>query len=526
MRKTMKHPTRFAVGLALAVMVCSGTAQAIQFPNDLFIKATGCTSTTTAVYTGALATACGAVVIPCTGTWQCPGFLDTKYEVVGGTGKATMGVADPKAVYKYLAATDGAALMGDGSSQYTFGFLDLTNVPLSYITGTVPVATQAPAAVSGITETLPVTVPPTTSVLLPPPDAAGNQYYQGKARWPAPDMVFKEGDHVYLNLIDLGMAERADLGDAHTIHWHGKDQAAPVFDGEPMASYGINMSLMPVPVPATGMPNSPEARDMTYYYNANRPGTYLYHCHVQATEHMEMGMLGNLIVRPAQDGSSHTFNGRAYTKFAYNDCAAGLATTLCGATGYDVELMLMLADFDPAIHGWDAGFGMAAPNFGAFLGRFPMMNGRGYPDTIRPDNDPTLINLMTKIGFLGTATQPTGTDYVSQMKSSLITINQTGGQRKALVRLTDLSIQSAYSLRSEVPFTVVGKDSALLAGPTGTDLTFGANDIYIGPGETYDFIIDVTGVPKGTYFLYSRQLNNLNDNALDRGGMMTEIIIN
>ncbi len=31
------------------------------------------------------------------------------------------------------------------------------------------------------------------------------------------------------------------------------------------------------------------------------PGTFIYHCHVEATEHMEMGMLANLFVHPVQD---------------------------------------------------------------------------------------------------------------------------------------------------------------------------------------------------------------------------------
>jgi FtsP/CotA-like multicopper oxidase with cupredoxin domain len=40
---------------------------------------------------------------------------------------------------------------------------------------------------------------------------------------------------------------------------------------------------------------------LTYFYNVVEPGTYMYHCHVEATEHMQMGMLGNLYVRPVQN---------------------------------------------------------------------------------------------------------------------------------------------------------------------------------------------------------------------------------
>ena len=44
---------------------------------------------------------------------------------------------------------------------------------------------------------------------------------------------------------------------------------------------------------------------ITYYYNIVEPGTFMYHCHVEATEHMQMGMLGNLYVHPQQDGASY-----------------------------------------------------------------------------------------------------------------------------------------------------------------------------------------------------------------------------
>jgi len=60
----------------------------------------------------------------------------------------------------------------------------------------------------------------------------------------------------------------------------------------------------------------------------------MYHCHVEATEHMQMGMLGNLYVRPAQNGQS--FGG--YTQFVYNDAD--------GSTGYDVEVPIQIGSMD------------------------------------------------------------------------------------------------------------------------------------------------------------------------------------
>jgi hypothetical protein len=48
----------------------------------------------------------------------------------------------------------------------------------------------------------------------------------------------------------------------------------------------------------------------------------------------------------------------------------------------------------------------------------------------------------------------------------------------------------------------------------------------VGPGESVDLIIDTQGVQAGTYYLYSRNLDQLNNNLMDRGGAMTEIVIN
>jgi hypothetical protein len=47
----------------------------------------------------------------------------------------------------------------------------------------------------------------------------------------------------------------------------------------------------------------------------------------------------------------------------------------------------------------------------------------------------------------------------------------------------------------------------------------------IGPGESYDVVIRTTGVPPGTYYLISRNLDQLNNNGIERGGAMTEIAI-
>ena len=84
---------------------------------------------------------------------------------------------------------------------------------------------------------------------------------------------------------------RPDLFDPHSVHFHGFPQAASIFDGVPESSATINMGST-----------------FTYYYNIvdGLAGTYMYHCHVEATEHMQMGMVGNLYIDPKQNGTLGT----------------------------------------------------------------------------------------------------------------------------------------------------------------------------------------------------------------------------
>jgi FtsP/CotA-like multicopper oxidase with cupredoxin domain len=275
------------------------------------------------------------------------------------------------------------------------------------------------------------------------------------------------------------MLMRPDLFDPHSIHWHGFPNAASVFDGEPMASATINMGS-----------------SFTYYYEPQDPGTYMYHCHVEATEHMQMGMLGNLYVTPAQDGS--TINGCTSAKYAYNDGD--------GSTCYDVDYPLQIQAFDSNFH--EKHINIQPLPFAMMKDDYPMLNGRGYPDTINPNPLPPLQENGGK---------------VSQPVSSLITATQ--GQ-KILLRISSLSTVEYYTLSvAGIPMKVIGKDAKLLRSTTGQNLYYYTNSITLGGGESYDVILDTSGVAPGTYVLYTTNLHNLSNGAEDFGGMMTEIVI-
>ena len=388
-------------------------------------------------------------------TGNFPGPEDVDWNMDGVFSAPT-----PTVKYMRLGGTDGYSRMADGLVLYTFGFVDLTGVP----------------------ET--ISLPSITTDIM--------QEGFNHANFPAPTIVMNEGDEFYLNVSNIGMKLRPDLFDPHTVHFHGFPNAASVFDGEPMASFGIRMNAT-----------------FTYYYRPVDPGTYMYHCHVEATEHMEMGMLGNLVVRPRQNGTTFNYNGSNYTQFAYNDGD--------GSSGYDVEAMIKIADFDPIFHQRDEIF--QPPRFAEFEARYFMLNGRGYPDTINPAEITNSTN-----------------NYASQKINSLVTVNRGAGQRTVLLRIINLSIQNFTNL--EIPgltMKVAGRCAKLLRGPnptlgtgpgTGNDTSYYVGSMLVGPGESVDLIIDTQGVAAGTYYLFSRNLEQLNNDMMDRGGVMTEIVIN
>jgi FtsP/CotA-like multicopper oxidase with cupredoxin domain len=244
---------------------------------------------------------------------------------------------------------------------------------------------------------------------------------------------------------------------------------------------------------------------LTYYYNVQDAGTYMYHCHVEATEHMQMGMLGNLYVRPKQNktgygGDTSTVSrlgGNAASEFegyAYNDGD--------GSTGYDVEYPIQIGSFDPDFH--DASLNVQPLPFAGMRDRYFLLNGRGYPDTA------SNAVLTTD-----------GRD--SQPVSSLI--EATDGDR-ILLRISNLNVTQFNTLGTNgPPMEVVALDARLLRDDDGNDMYYKTNSLTLGGGQSADVIIDTAGLGGRTYFLYSTNLDYLANDAENFGGMMTEIRI-
>jgi FtsP/CotA-like multicopper oxidase with cupredoxin domain len=311
-----------------------------------------------------------------------------------------------------------------------------------------------------------------------------------------------------MQLTNLGLALRPDLFDAHTIHWHGFRNVIPFFDGEPTGSVAVT----------TG-------RTFQYIYRPRDPGTYMFHCHVEDTEHVHMGMTGPVFVRPLQNGT----NIGGFTKFAYND--------VDGSTGYHREFAMFCSEVWGDSHWADAHIQL--PEWTDYKADFCMLNGRVYPDTLAPSSP---ITLAASLNSLAVQTDATG-DLVTpaapnehlqyQPLSALVTCN--AGER-VLLRFVNLGFKEAAMTLAGIRMKVVGKDATPMKGRDGTDTSYEASTVSFGAGESIDAIFTAPAFSGGsgssgqgydTYVLYDRAYERTNNLAaeglLPYGGRRTDV---
>lgn len=108
--------------------------------------------------------------------------------------------------------------------------------------------------------------------------------------FPGPILYANEGDTIIVNV--RNQSQRAP----HTIHWHGLD-VDQANDGVPSTSFVIY-----------------HLQDTNYKFIAPHAGTYLYHCHVASIIHVQMGMYGNVIIRPSGGGNQAWTGGPSFDK--------------------------------------------------------------------------------------------------------------------------------------------------------------------------------------------------------------------
>ena len=338
---------------------------------------------------------------------------------------------------------------------------------------------------------------------------------------PAPLMAIDEDDEFFLTLTNVGMIMRPDLFEQHTVHFHGYPNASAFYDGVPDASVAINIG-----------------GSFTYYYLAPDAGTYFWHCHITPPEHLQMGMVGQIYVRPrqnrvpsgasllaglqAQQADPRTACGKdilcsspvpasstanhdnnksgSPTLYAYNDGD--------GSTAYDVEYPIQIHGFDPNFH--FVGMTFNPEPFTDMKDKYFLLNGRSYPDTVTP-------------GAMQTPSAD-GANHFSQPLPTIVNIPAGG---KALLRISDLDVTEFQTLASlGIPMHVIGVNARLLRDLKGNNLAYDTNSITVGGGESIDVILDAAKSTAGqTFYLYTPNLDHLSNDAENFGGLMTEVHI-
>jgi len=343
---------------------------------------------------------------------------------------------------------------------------------------------------------------------------------------PAPLMAIDEDDEFFLTLTNVGMIMRPDLFEQHTVHFHGYPNASAFYDGVPDASVAINIG-----------------GSFTYYYLAPDAGTYFWHCHITPPEHLQMGMVGQLYVRPRQNRVPATTTLYAALQAQQTDlrtaCPLGSDTVhsdiLCsnplpavntgatgggkyayndgdGSTAYDVEYPIQIHGFDPNFH--FVGMTFNPEGFTDMKDKYFLLNGRSYPDTVQS-------------GPLQTQSTD-GANHFSQPLPSIIKIPLGG---KALLRISDLDVTEYQTLASlGIPMHVIALNAKLLRDQAGNNLAYDSNSITLAGGESLDVILDATDstkYPSGSvFYLYTPNLDHLSNDAENFGGLMTEVRIN
>jgi hypothetical protein len=321
---------------------------------------------------------------------------------------------------------------------------------------------------------------------------------------------------------------RPDLFEQHTVHFHGYPNASSFYDGVPDASVAINIG-----------------GSFTYYYLAPEAGTYMWHCHISPPEHLQMGMVGQLFVRPRQNSASGsllaasqaanqpsalvtkcgstdlfcstqtplTANNNATAgsrKFAYNDGD--------GSTGFDVDYPLQMMGFDPNFH--FVGMTFNPESFADNKDKYFLLNGRSYPDTINPAPMKTQSS--------------DGVERTSQPLPAIINIpclskakDGTCGDGRALLRISDLNVTEYHTLASlGLPMHVVGYNARLLRDVDGNNTDYKTNSIHLAGGESVDVLLEAKDAVAGQkFYLYAQEYDHLSNDAENFGGMMTEVNI-
>ncbi|MCB0162621.1 MAG: multicopper oxidase domain-containing protein [Anaerolineae bacterium] len=306
------------------------------------------------------------------------------------------------------------------------------------------------------------------------------QKYKGKVTWPAPTLAISKDVDLYIAMTNLGFVQRPDLDDSHTVHWHGFRNPNAVFDGVPEVSIAV-----------------PLGRDFPYYYKPRDEGTYMYHCHFEDVEHVQMGMDGIVYIE-------------SYTPGYVYDLSDGSPAL---DTAFDRQFTFMLNEIYSHAH--DNLENVQENVWSDYKADYWVMNGRSYPDTLIRDQELS----STDFGL--------GGGLYSQPISSLVQAN--AGDR-VLLRIASLGYEQHVMQLPGIPMTVVGQDASYLG-----DNSYVTHSLYLGAGEARDVLFtappyqaslalsDAVGKYNRYWFRNRSAQRLINGDQPGLGGMLTEV---
>lgn len=375
----------------------------------------------------------------------------------------------PSRVVYNLYATDGWVQMADGAPLYIYGYVGgREGEPLTYQNYGVNAGGGAPV-------TIPTGAPAPTAG----PITAAEQQLAGHAQLPGPVIYARTGDIIEVRLKNLGvhMGTPGTPNDPHTIHWHGVDRTAAM-DGVPETSVAA--------IPANG-PDPGAGNVIVYEFTVNEPGTYMYHCHQEASIHVHMGMYGALVIYNPRDEAATTGPGM------------GKGGQLWGHK-YDSDYIMLLTEIDPAQNDTEL-TGVPAVNAAGALFNvalyqptYWLINGLSFPNTIHVEQQAT--------GFLWDWWAASHPGYETLIQGS---VNEKYGRgEKVLVRMINLGFEAEPMHIHGFHPKLIGMDQRpwVFGNPPGITAGKGLemNTFAIASGNTMELLIDFgTQSPTGDY---------------------------
>lgn len=272
----------------------------------------------------------------------------------------------------------------------------------------------------------------------------------------------------------------------HTIHWHGLHVPWNM-DGVPWVSQD--------PIPA--------GESFTYEFVAGPAGTHMYHCHVDAKHHIDMGMYGMFIVEPREEDMEEK------------------------EVEHDNETSMMLDEWDKDhVHnsgqlGQNVGFNKTGnPIHSVDSAEQQARDTLNRPPNPNEDNAAAKTNPAQEERDWYPVTfppyEPEYDSYLINGKAFPLTeqLRISEGERLK-VRMANIGVQPHSMHLHGHSFLVTHRDGYKLDAP------FRADTLMIGPGERYDIRID--GVNPGVWLFHDHGEASVNDH-ISPGGMMTMLV--